>query len=409
MFLARALAQDADLLLLDEPFAGVDEETEALFQRLRRLWSAGTTVVAVHHDLGTARSRFDDALLMAGSVVATGPASERSPRTTSGGPSRTAAEHRFSWPEAGSGQGCARSCPRAWRPSPALRPRGAPTTEPGSLEAWMQVLSFGGGHNTNVVLLGTILLGVSAGTVGSFAMLKGRALVADAISHASLVGVALAFLLHAALGQQERSMPVLMLGAALSGACAVVAIEWLARRTRLSPETAVATVSSASFGAGIVALSATRRVKGADRAGLDELIFGSTASMTRADALLMAVLAAAALVATLALYRVLTAVAFNERFARSKGLPVGLLDATLAALVGAVAMAGLQAVGMLLVAALLVAPAATARLWTTRVAPMVLVAAAAGASAAWVGASISAAAPNAPVRSSSSPPPRSSW
>ena len=261
----------------------------------------------------------------------------------------------------------------------------------------MQVLSFGGGHNTNVVLLGTILLGVSAGTVGSFAMLKGRALVADAISHASLVGVALAFLLHAALGQQERSMPVLMLGAALSGACAVVAIEWLARRTRLSPETAVATVSSASFGAGIVALSATRRVKGADRAGLDELIFGSTASMTRADALLMAVLAAAALVATLALYRVLTAVAFNERFARSKGLPVGLLDATLAALVGAVAIAGLQAVGMLLVAALLVAPAATARLWTTRVAPMVLVAAAAGASAAWVGASISAVAPSAPA------------
>jgi manganese/zinc/iron transport system permease protein len=259
------------------------------------------------------------------------------------------------------------------------------------------VLSFQGGYNTNVVLFGTILLGISAGAVGSFAMLKGRALVADAISHASLVGVALAFLLHSALGQQERSMPLLMLGAAVSGACAVVAIEWISKHTRLSPETAVATVSSSSFGAGIVALSATRRVEGADRAGLDELIFGSTASMTRADALLMAGLAAAALGATLALYRVLTAVAFNERFARSKGLPVRLLDAVLAALVGAVAMAGLQAVGMLLVAALLVAPAATARLWTTRVAPMVLVAAAAGAGAAWVGASFSAVTPGAPA------------
>ncbi len=77
VFLARALAQRADLLLLDEPFAGVDAETEdALFQRLRRLCTAGTTVVAVHHDLETARSRFDDALLLAGSVVATGPARE---------------------------------------------------------------------------------------------------------------------------------------------------------------------------------------------------------------------------------------------------------------------------------------------------------------------------------------------
>lgn len=267
----------------------------------------------------------------------------------------------------------------------------------GLLEAWFEALSFSGGYNTNIVLLGTILLGVSAGAVGSFAMLKGRALVADAISHGSLVGVSLAFLVQAAAGLEERSMPLLMLGAAISGALAVASIEWLAKHTRLSAETAVATVSSASFGAGIVVLSAARRASGADRAGLDELIFGSTASMTSADALLMAVLAMAALGATLALYRVLTAVAFNERFARSRGLPVQLLDAVLAALVGAVAMAGLQAVGMLLVAALLVAPAATARLWTTRVGPMVLVAVAVGGAAAWVGASLSAVTPAAPA------------
>ena len=267
----------------------------------------------------------------------------------------------------------------------------------GQLHAWLEVLSFGGGYNTNVVLAGTILLGVSAGAVGSFAMLKGRALVADAISHASLVGVALAFLLHAAIGLEERSMPLLMLGASISAAGAVLSIEWIAKHTRLSAETAVATVSSASFGAGIVALSAARRAGGADRAGLDDLIFGSTASMTSADALLMAALATTALGATLVLYRVLTAVAFNERFARSRGLPVRLLDATLAALVGAVAMAGLQAVGMLLVAALLVAPAATARLWTIRVGPMLLVAVAVGAGAAWTGASLSAVTPNAPA------------
>lgn len=77
VFLARALAQRADLLLLDEPFAGVDAETEdALFRHLRQLCDEGTTVVAVHHDLESARARFDDALLLAGSVIATGPVSE---------------------------------------------------------------------------------------------------------------------------------------------------------------------------------------------------------------------------------------------------------------------------------------------------------------------------------------------
>lgn len=259
------------------------------------------------------------------------------------------------------------------------------------VDRWLEVLAFGGGHNTNVVLVGTILLGVSAGAVGCFAMLKGRSLVADALSHASLLGVSVAFLLHGTLGLSDRSMPLLMLGAALSGGLAVLAIEWLTRRTRLGAETAIATVSSASFGAGIVALSVARRVSGADRAGLGDLIFGSTASMTQDDARLMAFLAVAALAAALALHRPLSAVAFNERFARARGLPVRALDGALAALVAAVSMAGLQAVGMLLVVALLVSPAATARLWTSRVGPMILLAIVLGGAAAWVGASLSAA------------------
>lgn len=265
------------------------------------------------------------------------------------------------------------------------------------VDRWLEVLAFGGGHNTNVVLVGTILLGVSAGAVGCFAMLKGRSLAADALSHASLLGVSVAFLLHGTLGLSDRSMPLLMLGAALSGGLAVLAIEWLTRRTRLGAETAIATVSSASFGAGIVALSVARRVSGADRAGLGDLIFGSTASMTQDDARLMAFLAVAALAAALALHRPLSAVAFNERFARARGLPVRALDGALAALVAAVSMAGLQAVGMLLVVALLVSPAATARLWTSRVGPMILLAIVLGGAAAWVGASLSAVTPRAPA------------
>lgn len=268
---------------------------------------------------------------------------------------------------------------------------------PADLVRWIDVLTFGGGYNTNVVLLGTILLGVGAGAVGSFAMLKRRSLVADAFAHASLLGVSVAFLLWSALGGQDRSMPVLLGGAAVAGGVAVVTIEWLVRATRLTGDTATATVSSSFFGAGIVALSVARRTSGADQAGLNHLIFGSTAGMTSADAWLMAAIAVVCIATIAVLVKPLTTIAFNPRFARTAGLPVRALDALLAALVAAVTLAGLQAVGMLLVVALLVAPPATARLWTTRVGPLVALAAVLGACACWVGASLSAVLPRAPA------------
>ncbi|MEM9382564.1 MAG: metal ABC transporter permease [Planctomycetota bacterium] len=265
------------------------------------------------------------------------------------------------------------------------------------MREWLEVLAFRGGYNTSVVLAGAILLGVGAGVVGPFAMLKRRALIADAMAHATLVGVAVAFLIAAAAGATERDLRVLLAGAAVAGGLAVLAIEVLVRATRLTVDTATATVSSASFGAGIVALSAVRRTPGADQAGLDRLIFGSTASMTSDDAWLVAAICALCIVVLMLLVKPLTAVAFNERFATTAGLPVRLLDGVVATLVATVTLAGLQAVGMLLVVALLVTPAATARLWTTRVGALVALSAAIGAAAGWVGASLSAVLPNAPA------------
>ncbi|MEM1449527.1 MAG: metal ABC transporter permease [Planctomycetota bacterium] len=267
------------------------------------------------------------------------------------------------------------------------------------MREWLEVLAFRGGYNTNVVLAGAMLLGIGAGVVGPFAMLKRRALVADAMAHATLVGVSVAFLISTAAGATERSLATLLVGAAVAGGLAVLAIELLVRATRLTVDTATATVSSSSFGAGIVALSAVRRTPGADQAGLDRLIFGSTASMTSADAWLVAGICAVCITLTVALIKPLTAVAFNERFAVTAGLPVRLLDGVVAALVATVTLAGLQAVGMLLVVALLVTPAATARLWTTRVGALVALSAMIGASAGWVGASLSAVLPNAPAGS----------
>lgn len=264
---------------------------------------------------------------------------------------------------------------------------------------WLEVVTFGSGYNTNIVLAGVTLLGLAAGMVGVFSMLKKQSLVADAFAHASLAGVGAAFLIHGSFfaGGGQRNMAVLLVGAAISGSLAVAAISWLGSRTRLPADTATAAVSSASFGLGIALLSVARRTSGADQAGLDHLIFGSAASMTQGDARLMAVLAGTCLVAVLAASAPLTAAAFNERFARVRGLPIGLIDGLLAALVAAITIAGLQAVGMLLVVAMLVIPPATARLWTRRVPGLLALSGTLGAGAAFVGASASAVLPGAPA------------
>jgi len=260
-----------------------------------------------------------------------------------------------------------------------------------------EVLTLRGGFNTNVVLAGATLLGLAAGVVGTFAMLRERSLVADALSHAALPGVAGAFLAASAFGFTGRSLPLLLLGALTSGLLAAGAIEALTRRTRLAADAATAVVLASSFGLGTVLLGLAQRAEGGGQAGLAGLVFGRTAGMLTRDAYLMGALAIVALAAAAALGRAFSVVAFNERFARTTGLPVRALDTALAALVALVTLAGLQAVGMLLVVALLVAPPAAARLWVTEVRTLASVAGALGAVSGFVGVALSATLPNAPA------------
>ena len=135
-----------------------------------------------------------------------------------------------------------------------------------SVRAFVETVTLGGGYNTNVVLVGATLLGIAGGVVGTFTMLDKKALVVDAFSHASLAGVAGAFLVHSALvgAGFERVLAVLLAGAAVAGLAAMASITLLTSRTRLSADTATAAVSSASFGLGVVLLSIARQGTGAD-------------------------------------------------------------------------------------------------------------------------------------------------
>lgn len=253
-------------------------------------------------------------------------------------------------------------------------------------------------YNTRVVVIATTLLGVASGAVGSFMLLRKRALVADALSHATLPGIVVAFMIGAATGVAGggKSLALLLLGGALGAALGGLCLVALRRSTRLKDDAALGIVLSVFFGAGVALLSSAQRMGQGHAAGLESFIYGKTASVVRSDAVLIGACALACLAAALALFKELRLVCFDEAFARSIGLPAALLDAALLVMLVVVTIAGLQAVGLVLVIALLVIPAAAARFWTDSAGPMVAVACGIGGACSAAGAALSALLPDLP-------------
>lgn len=273
-------------------------------------------------------------------------------------------------------------------------------SDPAFLSDLWTVLTLRAGFNTTTVILGVTLLGLASGVVGSFALLRKRSLTADAIAHAMLPGVAAAYLAAAALGVTGKSLPILLLGAGVAGVLGALAMHAINRLTRLEEDAAIGITLSVTFGLGVVLLSYIQRSPQGSAAGLHHFIFGQTAAMLPADAYLMGALAVAALVLGMLLFKELRLLAFNAPFAQSIGLPVQALDLALLTLVVLVTVAGIQAVGIVLVIALLIIPPAAARFWTDRSARMVILGAIIGAGSGYLGASISALAPNTPAGAS---------
>ena len=253
------------------------------------------------------------------------------------------------------------------------------------------------GYNTLVVLAGCALLGLAAGTVGAFALLRGRALVADAVGHAALPGVVLAAMIVATLGHDPRSLPPLLAGAAFAGALGVVAVQAIARTRRIREDAAIAIVLSSFYAAGVALLSYVQTLPAAAQAGLTKFILGQAAAMRAEDAFWAGAVAALALALCLLLFQRLRAACFDPDFARVQGLSAARTDLALLGLIVTVTVAGLQAVGLILIVALLVLPAATARLLTFRLPRLLLLSALIGAFCGAAGAAASALDPDLPT------------
>jgi manganese/zinc/iron transport system permease protein len=247
-------------------------------------------------------------------------------------------------------------------------------------------------YTLRIVALGAATLGIVAGALGAFAVLRRQSLLGDAVSHAALPGIVLAFALTG-----TKAPLALLVGAALAGWIGTLLVMAVVRTTRVSYDSALGIVLSVFFGIGLVLLTDVQKRPDAAQAGLDRFLFGQAGGLLRSDVLTMAILGAPVLLALVLLWKELKLLSFDPAFGASLGFPMRALDVTLTALLVVSIVVGLQTVGVVLMSAMVVAPAAAARQWTDRLGAMVLLSAGFGAAAGVAGAIISSRAARMPT------------
>ncbi|HYF50186.1 MAG TPA: iron chelate uptake ABC transporter family permease subunit [Planctomycetota bacterium] len=251
---------------------------------------------------------------------------------------------------------------------------------------------FGAHYNTLLVMAGAGLLGLVSGVVGAFAVLRRRALMGDAVAHAALPGICFAFLL---IG--ERNFWAFLAGAVASGVAGVLCVTWLRAHTRIKDDAAIGIVLSVFFGLGIVLLRRLQSHENANVAGLESFLLGQTAGMVMQDLLSIAYVCVGVLVVLLLLFKEFKALSFDREFARVQGWPVLTLDILLMALLVVTTVVGLPAVGVVLMAALLIIPGVSARFWTEKLPTMLALSGVFGLLTGVIGTFLSAVLPEMPA------------
>lgn len=240
-----------------------------------------------------------------------------------------------------------------------------------------------GSYVVTTVTAGAVVLGIMGGVLGSFAVMRGQSLLGDAVSHSALPGIYLVFMAWSALGIEgarllgvalpgARSLPVVLFGALATGLVATALIVATVRETRLKADAALGLTLATFFGIGIVlrSLLQTNAHAFGNRAGLEAFLYGTAATMTRADVTVMALLASVGLLVIGLMWKEFKLLAFDPDYLESLGFPVRAIDAVLTSLIVVSVIIGLQMVGVILMSAMLIAPAVAARQWTDRFAGM---------------------------------------
>lgn len=240
-------------------------------------------------------------------------------------------------------------------------------------------------YTLRTITLGTAILGASSGALGSFAVLRKQSLLGDAISHAALPGIVLAF-----MWTGSKDSHVLLLGALICGLIGTFWIHGITKKTHLKTDTALGLVLSLFFGFGMLLLTYIQKNPDASQAGLDKYLFGQAATLVSSDVYIMLGATTVSFFVLLLFWKEFKVMLFDEAYAKTLGFNTRLLDRLITFFIVLIIVLGLQTVGVVLMSALLLAPAAAARQWTNSLSSMVILAGLIGALTGVVGTGISA-------------------
>ncbi len=247
-------------------------------------------------------------------------------------------------------------------------------------------------YTIRTVALGAAILGCVSGALGTFAVLREQSLLGDAVSHAALPGIVIAYFVTG-----SKMSIVLMAGAGLFGALATGLVLSVTAQTRIKFDTALGIALSVFFGLGLVLLTFLQKRPDANQAGLETFLFGQAAALVVSDVVTMAIVGGLALLLVGVFWKEFKIASFDREFGRSLGLRMRIIEALLMFLFVVAIVIGLEAVGVVLMSALLIGPAAAARQWTDRLSLMFGIAALIGALSGVLGAVVSATASSLPT------------
>ena len=253
----------------------------------------------------------------------------------------------------------------------------------------MDITDFFTDYTLRTITLGTAILGAICGMLGSFAVLRKESLLGDAISHAALPGIALAFLITGA-----KDTYTLLLGELVSGVLGTWWIRGITSKTHLKSDTALGLILSLFFGFGMLLLTFIQKMPNANQAGLDKYLFGQAATLLESDVWLMAGITGVSLIILLLFWKEIKLLLFDADYTKTLGFNTKFLDVLITSFIVLAIVVGLQTVGVVLMSAMLLAPAAAARQWTNKLSVMVLLSAIFGLCSGVFGTAISASQNN---------------
>ena len=244
-------------------------------------------------------------------------------------------------------------------------------------------------YTLRTITLGTAVLGAICGMLGSFAVLRKQSLLGDAISHAALPGIVIAFLIT---GTKNSNM--LLIGALISGLLGAFWIRGIVKNTHLKSDTALGLILSLFFGFGMLLLTFVQKMPNANQAGLDKYLFGQAATLVESDVWLMCGVTGVSLCVLVLFWKEFKLMLFDADYTKSLGFNIRFLEILITSFIVLAIVIGLQTVGVVLMSAMLLAPAAAARQWTNSLGKMIFIAAVFGALSGVLGTAVSASATN---------------